>query len=140
MEGLIGYQLRRASAAFMADFIGALGDAQLRPTQYAILSLIGDNPAVSQSALSRALAIKKANLVALIAELERRNLVVRTTDAVDRRVQALSLTADGCALLADWRAKVAAHERAMLHGFSDAERDTLLALLTRLWKPRADLI
>lgn len=133
LDALVGYQLRRASAVFMTDFVEAFADVGLRPAQYAILLLVEAHPGISQTELSRRLAVKKANMAPLIVELERRGLTVRAGDPADRRVQLLSLTPAAGNLLRDWRARVTAHEAALLAQLSPGERATLLGLLGRLW-------
>jgi DNA-binding MarR family transcriptional regulator len=133
LGGLLGYHLRRASAAMMADFSGELSSVALRPVQFAILSLIADNDGTSQTELCRELNVQKANMVPLIAELERRGLLARKPAPFDRRVQMLTLTAKAERELPQWRALVAAHEERFFGPLSAPERASLLTLLRKLW-------
>lgn len=140
LGGLLGYHLRRASAAMMADFSSELGSVALRPVQFAILSLIADNDGTSQTELCRELNVQKANMVPLIAELERRGLLARKPAPFDRRVQMLTLTAKAERELPDWRALVAAHEKRFFGPLSAADRSLLLKLLRKLWAGEAGSI
>jgi DNA-binding MarR family transcriptional regulator len=133
LGGLVGYHLRRASAAMMADFSGELAGVALRPVQFAILSLVADNDGTSQTELCRELNVQKANMAPLIAELERRGLLARKPAPLDRRVQMLTLTAKAERELPDWRALVAVHEERFLEPLTASERALLLKLLRKLW-------
>jgi hypothetical protein len=62
----------------------------------------------------------------------KRGLVSRQRSETDRRVVALSLTARGRALVEQLAPRVMDLWNALLSGFSHAEIDTLIALLTRL--------
>ena len=50
----------------------------MRPGRFAMLTLIGRNPGISQTALSRANGRDKSTLTPLLADLVRRGLVRRT--------------------------------------------------------------
>lgn len=133
LDGLLGYQLRRASAAMAADFAGELGSVQLRPVQFAILSLVADNDGISQSQLCRELSVRKANMVPLVSELERRGLLARTAAPGDRRVHLLTLTALAQSQLPAWRKLVARHETRFFGALTAGERDVMTRLLRKLW-------
>lgn len=121
----------------MADFSSELSSVALRPVQFAILSLVADNDGTSQTELCRELKVQKANMVPLIAELERRDLLARKQAPLDRRVQMLTLTARAERELPGWRALVAAHEKRFFGPLSGSERGLLLKLLRKLWADEA---
>src|SRR5579863_5808595 len=81
----VGYMLRRAQLAVFGDFIACQRGAVTRPGQFSILAVIDGNPGLSQSRVCAALGIKRANLVAVIDELETLGLVRRDASAKDRR-------------------------------------------------------
>ena len=89
----LGYLLRRASAAMMADLGAALAEIDLRPVEGTILILVGANPGCIQSDLGRMLGIKRANMVPLVSALATRGYIEKSP--VDGRSLALSLTAQG---------------------------------------------
>ncbi|MDF0541056.1 MarR family transcriptional regulator [Sphingobium sp. H39-3-25] len=89
----LGYLMRRASAVMMAHLGSALAVTELRPVEATIIVLIGANPGCTQSDIGRALGIKRANMVPLIAGLCEKALIER--ERVDGRSQALTLTPEG---------------------------------------------
>ena len=137
LDGLLGYQLRRASAAMTADFTTELGAVQLRPVQFAILSLVEDNEGISQSHLCRELSVQKANMAPLVSELERRGLLAREPAPRDRRVHMLTLTAESKRQLPVWRKLVAKHEARFFGALSASERGDMTRLLKKLWAAEA---
>lgn len=133
LGGLLGYHLRRASAAAMSDFASEFSHVALRPVQFGILALIADNEDTSQTELCRELNVQKTNMAPLIAELERRGLLTRKPATRDRRVQLLTLTDKAEREMPAWRALVARHEERFFGPLSAAERAVLLKLLSKLW-------
>ena len=95
----LGYVLRRAQIASVTGFLEAMKDVDLRPTQFAVLILIHQNPGVRQTEVCAALGLQKANFVPLLNELQRRGLAVRKEGVPDRRSSALHLTEHGEAVL-----------------------------------------
>lgn len=100
LPDLLGYALRRAQLAVFKQFKARFEPLEIRPSQFSILVVIANNPAISQTQLSDALYIKRANLVRLLDELEQRHLIRRTVAPTDRRSHALHLTAQGTAFVA----------------------------------------
>ncbi len=128
----VGYALRRAQMATVARFLGALKDVDLRPTQFAVLTVIKENPGVRQCEVCAALGIQKANFVPLLNELQRRGLAVRKAGISDRRSSALHLTLEGQALLQRALALHENYETGIEDRLGARGRDQLLELLNRL--------
>ena len=129
LEELVGYNLKRAYMIARSDFRASLGEDGLSPPFFSALSLVVQNPNITQSALARILGIERSGMVAMVDELERRAYIKRTTIPGDRRVQALVPTPEGRSAYSDMFAKVQAHERALLSHLSDAEHQALLRFL-----------
>jgi DNA-binding MarR family transcriptional regulator len=129
---LIGYHLRRAQVHLFADFARTMADAQMTPGQFGVISLIGANPGLTQSALARAVGIERSTMVAVIDALQGRGLVERRPSPVDRRSYALVLTTEGAALLDRLIPLVRTHERNVARRLSAADKDRLIELLTKL--------
>ena len=128
----VGYALRRAQISSVAGFLEAMKEVDLRPTQFAVLTLIRENPGVRQTEVCAALGLQKANFVPLLNELQRRGLALRKAGVPDRRSSALHLTEHGQAVLqralelhTQWEERVAA--RLGVDG-----REQLLELLRKL--------
>ncbi len=128
----IGYVVRRAQLAIFKDFIKTLAPVDIRPAQYSVLIVIAQNPGLTQAELGRALAIKRANLVGMLNELERRKLARRVASPSDRRSHALHLTSQGSEMLERYHKLALAHEKRATRALDAAEKRTLLELLTRV--------
>ena len=128
----IGYVVRRTQLAIFKDFIKTLAPVDIRPAQYSVLIVIGRNPGLTQAELGRALAIKRANLVGMLNELERRKLARRVASPSDRRSHALHLTANGRQMLERFHALALEHEKRATRALDAAEKRLLLELLARV--------
>ncbi|WP_246776295.1 MarR family winged helix-turn-helix transcriptional regulator [Bradyrhizobium sp. CCBAU 53351] len=110
LTSLAGYLIRQAQVWVFQDFNATLAPLDIHPAQYSILTVIRENPGLSQMALSQALGIVRSGVVPLLDGLESRKLLKRTAHVSDRRSHALHLTAEGNALLARADALVQQHE------------------------------
>jgi len=128
----IGYALRRASMSAVGEFLQAFAELGLRPTQFAVLTLIAGNPGIRQTEICAALGIQKANFVPLLNELERRGLAVRKSVAGDRRSSALHLTPLGNTTLQRARTLHEVYESRFVTRLGKRGRDQLLALLNKV--------
>jgi DNA-binding MarR family transcriptional regulator len=130
---IIGYRLRRAQLSVFQTFLSVFDSLKLRPAEYSVLLLIADNPGRKQTEIAEVLDIKRANFVTLVHGLEERGLVERVPSAEDRRANALHLTRQGEAFLAEARRLHEMLEAQMVARLGGpAARDQLLALLDRL--------
>jgi DNA-binding MarR family transcriptional regulator len=134
LDDLLGYQLRRASAAMLADLAEALGDFHLRPTEVSVLLLIEANPDITQSEIGRVLGVKRANMAPITATLTERGLIERAQ--ANGRSQALRLSADGAAMAMDARARIHDHEDRFFGKLPDSARAALLPVLRSIWNER----
>jgi DNA-binding MarR family transcriptional regulator len=129
LGGQVGYLLRRAQLAVFADFTAALQALRLRPGQFGVLRLIGSNPGIMQNEVCEALGIQRANLVAVLDELEARGLAERRASTQDRRSNELHLSPAGTRLLERAMAVQAAHEARVAVRLGIKGRADLLRLL-----------
>lgn len=104
MPGLIGHLLRRAQARVFADFADALGEA-VSPAEFGLLTLVAQNPSITQVRLAAALSLDKSTLSPALARLARRGLLRREKLARDGRLQALRLAPGAEASHATLRAR-----------------------------------
>jgi DNA-binding MarR family transcriptional regulator len=132
LKGYVGYALRRAQGAVFADFNHTLAASELRPGQFAVLVTIDQNPGASQSSVSAALGIQKANFVGTICDLEQRDLVRRARSAADGRSYSLGLTPRGRKVLRHAQQLQSLHEARVVAQLGAEGRLQLLALLERL--------
>ncbi|RZF61120.1 MarR family transcriptional regulator [Sphingomonas populi] len=132
LTDLAGYHLRRASAAFAADFARVLEGTGMRQVLFGVLSVVAANPDINQGMVGRSLGIQRANMVALINELVELNLVEREVAKDDRRAFALRLSPIGQDILAECIQRIRAHEEEMLSDLAHDERGRLIRLLMRI--------
>jgi DNA-binding MarR family transcriptional regulator len=97
LGGFIGFYLRMAQTISFQAFAKEAGDAgrTLRAGHFAVLTLIGENPGITQTALSRANGRDKSSLTPVIDELERRGFLTRHRVESNRRAYSLQLTPAG---------------------------------------------
>jgi DNA-binding MarR family transcriptional regulator len=106
----IGFHLRLAQSASFQAFTRATEEIH-RPGHFAILMLIGKNPGISQTTLSRASGRDKSTLTPALNDLVRRGLVCRVRSKRDRRSYQLTLTPHGEAMLQRLTACAERHDR-----------------------------
>lgn len=127
-----GYGMKRAFNAIQTDVNAALAPFDLRMVTFSALVVIVDNPGLRQSQLADLLSIERPNLVVIVDELERRDLITRDRATDDRRAYALQVTLAGRRLHDKALAAVRAHEARMTAGLSQAERAQLVRMLRRI--------
>lgn len=131
---IVGYALRRAQVAIYQDYMRTIGEHDIRPAQFAALSVIAANPGLSQTTLAATLGIDRSGAVTLIDALERRGLAMRMPSPNDRRTHAIMLTGAGRAMLETLNELVRQHDSRMTAGFTQAEREQLISMLRRLYE------
>ena len=132
LKSLLGYHLRRAQVAVFQHFADTMGEADITPGQFGVLSVISGNPGLSQTQLGNALGIDRSTVVAVIDRLEARGLVMRASSPNDRRSHALKLSDHGAELLRRLEEMVRAHERHIGRGLSAEDQRLLIQLLDRV--------
>lgn len=127
-----GYGMKRAFNAIQTDVNATLAPFDLRMVTFSALVVIVDNPGLRQSQLADLLSIERPNLVVIVDELERRELITRERATDDRRAYALQVTLAGRRLHDKALAAVRAHEARMTAGLTEAERAELIRMLGRI--------
>lgn len=129
LRQLFGYNVKRASNIIQADLARTLKPFELRMITFTVLILIIDNPGLRQSQLADMLAIERPNLVAIVDELEQRELISRDRVPSDRRAYSLTITLAGRRLCEKALTAVKAHEQALLADIPEDERKRIIASL-----------
>lgn len=132
LRGLFGYTLKRTFNAIQADLALTLRPFELRMITFSLLAVIVDNPGLRQSQLAQVLAIERPNMVVLIDELERRELITREREPADRRAYALTCTLAGRRLYNTAQLAVLAHEEQFLQQLDGAQIDQIIANLRKI--------
>jgi DNA-binding MarR family transcriptional regulator len=131
LKGWVGFHLRLAQNASFQAFAKLTGGLAVRPGRFATLLLIGRNPGISQTALSRANGRDKSSLTPVLNDLARRGLVRRQRTPDDRRTYRLTLTAAGTRLLQELNRCARQHDR-NLDRIIGRDRTRFLATLRRI--------
>ncbi len=132
LRGFVGYHMKRAFNVIQADLAATLKPYGLRMVTYSALVLIVDNPGLRQSQLADAMDVERPNLVVIIDELERRELILREKVPTDRRAYALVPTLAGRQLCARAVAAVKGHEARLLRGLNAPDIARVLAVLKQI--------
>jgi DNA-binding MarR family transcriptional regulator len=133
LEGLIGYNARRAALSIIEVFLPRMAVYGLRPVDFSVLSVIAHNPGITSRLLCTTLNILPPNFVGMLQNLEKRALVERKKHPVDQRSFALHLTPQGIQLSQEAEITVQTLEDEATAMLSCKERTTLIALLQKIY-------
>jgi len=133
LEGLLGYNARRAALAVIEVFMVRMAPYGLRPVDFSVLSLITHNPGITSRQLCTALGIQPPNLVAMVNALEKRELIARKPHPRDGRAMGLHLTASGKKLMRDAENTAVGLEADVASRLSASEAKTLIRLLQKVY-------
>jgi DNA-binding MarR family transcriptional regulator len=128
----VGFNLRMAQAAAFQAFSRLAKEIGTRPGRFATLMLIGRNPGISQTALSRANGRDKSSLTPVLNDLARSGLVIRRRTRADQRTYRLSLTPAGRRLLAELTRCAREHERKLDRIIGGKEQKAFVRVLKRI--------
>lgn len=129
---LPGYALRRAANAMMAELSARLTRLDLRIAEASVLLLVENRHDMTSSKIGRLLDIQRANMVPLLARLDSAGLIERLP--IDRKSQAIVLTAAGSAKLAEVQTLTTSFEDDLLKRIPAEHRAHLLPALNALWR------
>jgi len=134
LQDLVGYHLRRASVFDLQGALSALEPTGLRTVSMSVLFTIVEEPGISAAEICRVLGIQRANIVSILADLDKLELFEREADPSDSRIQRLFPTRKGKAEAARAVALITDHENKMLSRLSASERNELRRLLAKIWQ------
>jgi DNA-binding MarR family transcriptional regulator len=132
MRNSVGYLMRMCTNRVLPQMETLFADQELTFSQWTTLVALHDGRIKTAGDLAHNICHDAGSLTRLIDEMERRGLVARSRSETDRRVVTLSLTARGRALVEQLAPRVMNLWNGLLAGFSHAEVETLINLLTRL--------
>jgi len=114
--------LHRAGQCADELFTLNVGDHQLTPRQYTVLSSVAAADEPSQTTLVEITGIDRSTLADIVRRLVQRGLLSRTRTRTDARMYAVRLTTAGDAALADVAASVTAVEEQLFAAVPAGER------------------
>jgi len=137
LAGRLGYLMKHAHQR-LTDLTGsALAPFGISGRELAVLTAIDDRAPLSQQEVARRLGVDRTTMVALIDDLENKNLVQRRQDPGDRRRNVVILTDAGHVTLRRARAAAEEAERRFLAPLSGAEDSAFTEALRAVAFPPA---
>lgn len=133
LEGLLGYNSRRATRVMMGHFFNVVAPLGLKPVEFSVLSLIHHNPGITSRQLCDVLTVLPPNLVGIIHPLQQRGLIDRQPHPSDRRAFGLHLSRQGQSLIAMAEHKVLEQEATTTSRLTADELHTLICLLQKIY-------
>ena len=130
--GPAAFLLAQIGAHAASQFAERLAPLHLTSADAGILRLLRITSGISQQDLAKRLGIHPSRLVAILDNLERRELVERRANAEDRRLYSLHLTKAGEETLEQVGQVARQHQQAICSGLTNDERDQLTTLLRRI--------
>jgi DNA-binding MarR family transcriptional regulator len=130
----VGFNLRMAQESAFDAFSHLSREIGESPGRFATLTLIAENPGISQSTLGQAAGRDKSSLTPVLDDLVRRGLIARARADHDRRTYRLTLTAAGEKTLARLMACARRHERNLDRIIGPRERARFIETLKRVQK------
>jgi DNA-binding MarR family transcriptional regulator len=127
LERFLPYRLNRATAVASKQFSRIYRDEfGLTVPEWRVLATLNALGSASAKEIGRDSAMHKTKVSRAVASLQQRRWVARETDALDRRIEHLSLTAAGQAAFRRLAPKMLAFEEEIMARLSPAERRDLL--------------
>ena len=132
MRNSVGYLMRICTNRVLPQMEALFQDQELTFSQWTSLVALHDGRINTPGDLAHNICHDGGSLTRLIDQMVERGLVTRSRNETDRRVVTLSLTPRGRSLVEALAPKVMNYWNELLSGFTHAEVDTLISLLTRL--------
>ncbi|WP_249018691.1 MarR family winged helix-turn-helix transcriptional regulator [Conexibacter sp. S30A1] len=131
MIGRIDHAVRRAMRDVLAPW-------ELSVPEFTALSILRRRPGLSNAQMARRTLVTPQSMIEILARLESRQLVARTSDPNHGRILRSLLTAQGELVVSAAQAEIDVLQDALLDGLSDGERELVLgAMFTAMQRLRA---
>ena len=108
------------------------GDGGPTQRQFAVMEAVSVKSGLTQTDLVKATGIDRSTLADLVARMTTKGLLARERSSLDARAMAVSLSAEGQALLEAARPRVEAADKRIMGLLPKAKRDVFLELLSEL--------
>ncbi len=132
LEDILGLRIRLAHGAVYRHFAETFADLGLTQKQVSALWLVNDNPGISQIDLGGRLRMDRATTMTIVNRLQARDYMRRERSESDGRKQALYLTPQGEAALAEAKRCIGEHEAWLKSRFTADEIEKLVEMLARI--------
>ena len=132
LRRFVGYSMKRAYLVIENDLSKILKAHGLRVTTFSALSIIIDNPDLTQTQLANALDIERSSCVVVVDTLEGMDLITRNKVETDRRTYALRPTLKGLNFMKKLQTLIDAHEARLLAALTEGEKKSLTEILAKI--------
>lgn len=132
LQDRFGYLLKHARERLAVLSAASLERYGVNGRELAVLTVLAEGEPPSQLEAAGRLSVDRTTMVGLLDELERKGLVDRRQDPIDRRRNTVVLTAEGRATLAGASRATDEAEAAFLASLAIDERAQLRSILQRL--------
>lgn len=127
-----GHLLRRAQQRAVEIYQHEVGEAGLRPPQFAVVLTVFQNPGLNQTALVQLTGIDRSTIADMLSRLVRRGILKRRRTDTDGRANTLQVTDAGEAMLREAVGIVARVQERILEPLTPAERENFMRLLMKV--------
>jgi len=127
-----GFLIRRLHQIHTALFIEECAAFNITPVQYSVMTMTAEQPGLEQARLGHEVGVDRTTLANVVARLEARGLLRRTTTRTDRRLKRVFLTARGKKLLEQMAQPARRAHARTIEALSSAERTIFLNALAKL--------
>ncbi len=131
LDSSVGYELKRVQHDLRLSMDGTLKELGVTTPQNAALSVLAEEPGLSNAALARRSFVTPQTMNQIMVRLEDAGLVERRAHPEHGRVLQAYLTKEGEELREQCAERVDVIEEQMVSGLSEEERSKLLGLLRR---------
>jgi DNA-binding MarR family transcriptional regulator len=132
LQETLGFLLSDATRTMTRTFSARIGAHGVGMGIFQFLRILWEEDGLTQSQLAARTRVREPSAADALYDLERRGLVRRIADRVDRRKMCVLLTAEGRKLYDLVMPDIAATNGIMLAGFSAAEQEVLKSMLRRI--------
>jgi DNA-binding MarR family transcriptional regulator len=131
-EDSIGYLTRYAFRAFVKALAIELEKHGILPGEWSVFRVLWKGDDISQVELAQRMRVEKASLTSVLNKMQRKGLIRKTPDKVDRRKINITLTAKGASLKAPLLPFAGKINTRATRGMTGTEVDQLCNLLARV--------
>jgi len=127
-----GHLIRRLHQVHVALFLEECGAQNLTPIQFGVLTVLKDGKERDQVTIAYSIGIDRNTAADVISRLEKRQLLVRPDNPLDRRTKLAQITASGQALVNTVVPGMIEAQKRLVAPLSDEEYETFMSLTLKL--------
>lgn len=139
IDDYLAYLLARASHLISAEFHVVVRRTRLPVLQWRVMAALADGQATRIGEVAAIVLTPQSTLTRVAERMVKAGLLLRASDAADRRITRIKLTAAGLKLARKLVLKAGEHEAAVLSTVSAADAAALKRILRRLIEQHAVL-